>query len=949
MADKVKCKRLLEAIRRPIAPTVIQGTNEVSAMVTLRQATGAVANALSFSRTAMRELVRGRWRIEKDRIDLDSEGRGEVLYRLVGHGWTFHFFLVSYKLPEEQKLDRNFAQSWDAMGVLCQGEWTSEREAYLRREIPKQRAGRADYDTLVYARGNRSGRLFDHVVESLAAGQQPDAEKLAQIGYILRTTAFIGNGQLGTRPLAGFEPNHPMRRPYHAQMWSAFMLREYVFDLVDHLARVSNPKAASLAANHRRYLGLGNSAATGLVPFIVNHPLLIHSWWKARESASASARAQPVQPNDEEALRFERLLVKASRYFSEGNPSSDLAFASAQQVAGELGQLTCLFGEYRMSGTIAGQKAEFPWQSIHDWLSDHACAETSDVFAAILLELYPAIVERHADSGLIDERLQVDPTMTVAQLTRILSLRYPWALPGKGNSASAATYFWYRSAHAPRDLRRGLRDLAPEFEAETPMDVTLRVRELLKCLEDQDPKMQVVDLLSAHPRLRHIVGRVQALAKLDQGELEVDFLARDFSPFAAIRFVLAFYGMEKFESAPPKSVRGAFLQGAPIGEDVEHGLDGNWPFPLAPAKASVHPTPSSTRPRSPAQGASQGAVDRSATPLPYSGTIDPLVVAPIELLRLLQNALQAGGVDLGTAEEGAEMILFHQGLHGGAVGSLLRQLDRGQRHRQAPAGRRGRHTWIQDAADLSAVAVAPIALDMACANALGNAGIGLSLALRAAEPRVVGEIAKRSAERGLLGLLISQDEEANIVLTGPGNPGPWMIDATISEAAPLYDLFRPVAAQPGEPSPDAMTRLDEMVAEIGSAAGNPAGIRDVLSKYLVAPHAGDRTARDGPSPVPASGFLLVCLRLQPPVTSDALFASLLSWQDAALSRGSLREARCWSPDELRKVQLSWQSHGVRIPVAEFEALTSAAAKLLVPVAEEHRLRPGEGTDPLKVF
>ena len=43
------------------------------------------------------------------------------------------------------------------MGVLCQGEWTAAREAYLRREVPKQRAGYADYDTLIYARGNRSG------------------------------------------------------------------------------------------------------------------------------------------------------------------------------------------------------------------------------------------------------------------------------------------------------------------------------------------------------------------------------------------------------------------------------------------------------------------------------------------------------------------------------------------------------------------------------------------------------------------------------------------------------------------------------------------------------------------------------------------------------------------------------------------------------------------------
>ena len=245
------------------------------------------------------------------------------------------FFLISNKLPEEQKLDRNFAPNWDAMGVLCQGDWTPEREAYLRREIPKQRAGRADYDTLVYARGNRSGRLFDRVVDSLAAGRQPNAAELAQVGYVLRTTAFIGNGQLGTRPLAGFEVDHPMRRPYHAQIWSAFMLREYVFDLIDHLAHMRNPAAVRLDPKFKRYLGLGNSAATGLVSFIANHPVLIHSWSQAYQASSTSARIQCVQADSDVGRSFEQLLAKASQYFRGGNSERDLVFTAPGQVADE--------------------------------------------------------------------------------------------------------------------------------------------------------------------------------------------------------------------------------------------------------------------------------------------------------------------------------------------------------------------------------------------------------------------------------------------------------------------------------------------------------------------------------------------------------------------------------------------------------------------------------------
>ena len=123
------------------------------------RAAAVVPGPLSFARQAMRALVRERARLQRLRFDLDEEGRGEVLYRLSVGQWTFHFYCLSNKLPEDQKTDRNYAASWDAMGVLCQGEWTAEREAWLRREVPRQRAGYADYDTLVYARGNRSARL----------------------------------------------------------------------------------------------------------------------------------------------------------------------------------------------------------------------------------------------------------------------------------------------------------------------------------------------------------------------------------------------------------------------------------------------------------------------------------------------------------------------------------------------------------------------------------------------------------------------------------------------------------------------------------------------------------------------------------------------------------------------------------------------------------------------
>ena len=66
------------------------------------RAGAAYPNPLNFARTFMRELVQGRWQLQKVRVDLDSEGRGEVLYRLHSGKHVFHFFVISNSFAQDQ-------------------------------------------------------------------------------------------------------------------------------------------------------------------------------------------------------------------------------------------------------------------------------------------------------------------------------------------------------------------------------------------------------------------------------------------------------------------------------------------------------------------------------------------------------------------------------------------------------------------------------------------------------------------------------------------------------------------------------------------------------------------------------------------------------------------------------------------------------------------------------
>lgn len=833
------------------------------------RAEAAVPSALSFTRSAMRRLVRGRYAVEKLRFELDHEGRGEVLYRLVGEGWQFHFFLISQKLDEAMKTDRNFAQSWDAMGVLCQGEWTPQREALLRREVPKQRAGFADYDTLIYARGNRSARLFDHVVERLAAGRQPDATLLAPVGYILRTTAFIGNGQLGTRPLEGYEPDHPFRHPYHAQFASAFVLREYVYDLVDHLARCRNPDAASLAPEFRRYLGLGNAAATGLVPFVVNHPHLFQRWCTVYEWALAAAMERVVARDDDRRAGFDALLDKAIRYSAEGARPDDGVFAPARTLVADLERVKSAFEPLA--------QATRPWAALAEWARENVGREACETLDAIVLELHPDIVDAATDHFYADERFRFDPQMRLFALSELLHDGYAWALEGR-DDAEAQPHFWYRTTKAPRDVRRGLRGRVAAFEFESTIDTVRDLRRLACALTSPPPALTVGEFVSARPDLRHIVTRVQTLCGLAYSELHADWLARDFSPFGPVRFVLSFFGLEKFEAAMPKSVRGTFMQGAPIAEDVAAGRDGDWPFPLMPSSTThERRRPVDTERRSVLVTCGPPASD------------DELVLAPRELARMVQNAVQGHGLPLGVAAIAADLVVFAQAFDRRALDVVLAHCRGHAFGRGAPLPAVTSAAGVTiDAGGCSALRAATDAMDRALIRS------GVVQVRNCLDAWLLAALPLRVAEQRHFGLLVWRDsaqdtpDQDRFALAGPGVDGPWYARGRLSDAPMLVAM------------------LD------GSLAS-------------------------------AADFALIC-------TEPGSALSRVATDGLA---GLLHASRAPTLDAMNSRQLAarydaWRRRGVSLTRAQFDALAKAGEAVLVPVDDEHRIL-AEGMDPLKVF
>jgi len=151
----------------------------------------------SFSRALVRHASQEGWKISKRVWEIDDKGRGHAIIRVELGGHIVELVVFSQVIDEEMRTDRVIAQDWDVTSALVDGEVSPERLEILRNHVTKQEDGRADDMTLIWARANRSQRFFNYVADRLASGHQPEPDAVSDAAYILRSTAFYGNGKWG--------------------------------------------------------------------------------------------------------------------------------------------------------------------------------------------------------------------------------------------------------------------------------------------------------------------------------------------------------------------------------------------------------------------------------------------------------------------------------------------------------------------------------------------------------------------------------------------------------------------------------------------------------------------------------------------------------------------------------------------------------------------------------
>ena len=529
---------------------------------------------LSFARVLVRRMAREGWRIEPADRELDDNGFGRVSYHVHTPSGVLGFVAFSHHLDPADRTDRVIAECWDASFALT-GEPPGPADLdRLHENVPRQEAGRCGAGEIVLSRANRSVRLFDEVVASLADGRQPSLDDVGRVGYLMRTTAVYGNGKFGLADFEQVRRRGILTLPFQAEMLAVYLIRHFSLELVDHLAiRRGGDRAVRLDGARRRALGIGNATGLGMAPFLVSHPQLIDRWVRMRETALARVmeveRASPA-----ELARFRTLLARARTHVDEWRPQvGDAGLARrlgpvAQRLA-ELERMAAPEGDGKF---LLGSR---PWAALSARAGDDA--ETAELLNSILIELYPERVDDLESAAGSDEREETDPAMPVGVLRAMIEERYGWALEVEFDRPESQALFWYHSEEK-EEPRLGFRHDEPGADRELRLGIARQVADLHRTLERVDPATPAGRLLRVNPGFRKIVRRIQSLEDSSYAEIHDNLLDRSCEPADLLRGKLSMLGASRFD---PKSLlwtRVTFFQGAPLASELERPGADDWGF-----------------------------------------------------------------------------------------------------------------------------------------------------------------------------------------------------------------------------------------------------------------------------------------------------------------------------------------------------------------------------------
>lgn len=531
---------------------------------------------LSFMRQLTRRMARKAWSVTRSAFEIDARGVGHAVYTVDTGARRYALVAFGHDLPAEARSDRVIAEAWDATFALFDGEPSADDIARLAANVPRQEAGRVTERELCLSRANRSVRLWEHVVERLSQGAQPDAEKLDEVGYLMRTTAVYGSGKFGAADRAIIEERPELSVPFQAEMLTVYLIRTFVRDLVEHVARAQGgDRAVHLDPALAERLGIGNSTGLGMAPFIVNHPILFNNWILAREEAIARVRAI-VEVRATDWAQVEALLQGMAVRAAGERSTHPLQVAKSVALARDLATLLVRMAD----GPPPERNA---WDGLTRWAEETLSEEGQECLLSVMLEPYGDMIDGlgHCMSDHLDQSFRIDGSVPVGRVRGLLAETFGWALHLDWSDPAATARAWYVSEEK-LEPRLGERHAEPIEAYEQPLATARDAAAAYHALAQWPEETPVAQFLLRAPEHRLAVRRAQIAGFAPYSEIRDNLIDAQMKPVDMLRAKLSFFGATDFDPRSDRWVRIRMFAGAPYPEALTREQADLWIYGAGP-------------------------------------------------------------------------------------------------------------------------------------------------------------------------------------------------------------------------------------------------------------------------------------------------------------------------------------------------------------------------------
>ena len=516
---------------------------------------------LSFLRSFLNEFKD--WKYNRDLFDLNDRGYGVAIYSFSKDKKTYSLVCFANELKDEERSDRVIATKWDAAFALYDGIPSKIDIDRLSQNVPKQEVGRLSYKELTLSRANRSVRAFNYVVECLSKGIQPNTNELSKVGYLYRTTAVYGSGKFGLADRFRIKNRDEINGPFRLEMMLVYLVRQFTFDQVNHIAKHKNPKdAVELDLDICRNLGIGNSTGLGMAPFIVNHPSLLNNWILAKETALKKIR-EIEKVSEEEFKIFYNCLTKSLKNVTSWNTDSEYQKKKIKNLINDLQNLINYLKDNIDKSNF------YIFDKLYNWAEENLSEEGVEYLVSIMMEPYneitdPLISQMSSDE---DSSFNIPVDRTINDLREIIEKNYSDILKIDFSKNENNKKFWFISKNK-EEPRIGDRFEDNGSELEQPTAIARDIKKLYETIFNLKNSLKIGKFLVQNNDLRHIVRRVFITEKYPYSEIQDNTIGSKLVPIDMLRLKLSFFGAVKFDPRSDKWLRICMFQGAPLPNEL---------------------------------------------------------------------------------------------------------------------------------------------------------------------------------------------------------------------------------------------------------------------------------------------------------------------------------------------------------------------------------------------